>query len=88
MPSPLIHHHQSSVRGSIVFMDKDAMGEPFPAAGRHRLRAVFRGNSYLDMLLHGGRRIGNVTFRPGCRNNWHIHKARSGGGRYCCASRG
>lgn len=24
--------------------------------------------------------IGNVTFEPGCRNNWHIHHARSGGG--------
>ena len=24
--------------------------------------------------------IGNVTFEPGCRNNWHIHRASSGGG--------
>ena len=22
----------------------------------------------------------NVTFEPGCRNNWHIHHASSGGG--------
>ena len=22
----------------------------------------------------------NVTFEPGCRNNWHIHEAKSGGG--------
>ena len=22
----------------------------------------------------------NVTFEPGCRNNWHIHHAKSGGG--------
>ena len=22
----------------------------------------------------------NVTFEPGCRNNWHIHHATSGGG--------
>lgn len=21
-----------------------------------------------------------MTFEPGCRNNWHIHKARKGGG--------
>ena len=24
--------------------------------------------------------IFNVTFEPGCRNNWHIHHAKSGGG--------
>ena len=22
----------------------------------------------------------NVTFEPGCRNNWHIHRATKGGG--------
>lgn len=24
--------------------------------------------------------ISNVTFEPGCRNNWHVHHAKSGGG--------
>ena len=24
--------------------------------------------------------ISNVTFEPGCRNNWHIHHADKGGG--------
>ena len=24
--------------------------------------------------------IFNVTFEPGCRNNWHIHHAKRGGG--------
>ncbi len=24
--------------------------------------------------------IANVTFEPGCRNNWHIHHATEGGG--------
>jgi quercetin dioxygenase-like cupin family protein len=24
--------------------------------------------------------IANVTFEPGCRNHWHIHKSSSGGG--------
>jgi quercetin dioxygenase-like cupin family protein len=28
------------------------------------------GNSYLAPLPGG---IANVTFEPGCRNNWHIH---------------
>ena len=32
----------------------------------------------------------NVTFEPGCRNNWHIHHAKSGGGQIliCVAGRG
>ena len=24
--------------------------------------------------------VANVTFEPGCRNNWHIHHANAGGG--------
>ena len=32
----------------------------------------------------------NVTFEPGCRNNWHIHQAEKGGGQMliCVAGRG
>lgn len=33
----------------------------------------FVGQSYLKMLTTEGVAIGNVTFEPGCRNNWHIH---------------
>lgn len=33
----------------------------------------FVGQSYLNMLSVKGVSIGNVTFEPGCRNNWHIH---------------
>ena len=31
-----------------------------------------------------------MTFEPGCRNNWHIHHAQSGGGQIliCVAGRG
>ncbi|WP_412989368.1 cupin domain-containing protein [Pediococcus siamensis] len=36
----------------------------------------FQGQSYLKTLV-GDKAInvgvGNVTFEPGCRNNWHIH---------------
>ena len=34
--------------------------------------------------------IANVTFEPGCRNNWHIHCAENGGGQIllCTAGRG
>lgn len=33
----------------------------------------FHGQSYLHMLSVAGVTIANVTFEPGCRNNWHIH---------------
>nr|WP_239458362.1 cupin domain-containing protein [Faecalicoccus pleomorphus] len=34
--------------------------------------------------------LANVTFEPGCRNNWHIHHAKTGGGQIllCIAGRG
>ncbi len=37
----------------------------------------FSGNSYLQPLAPA---VANVTFEPGCRNNWHIHHASKGGG--------
>ncbi len=42
----------------------------------------FIGNSYLNQLGKTADGVGfaNVTFEPGCRNNWHIHRAKSGGG--------
>ncbi len=40
----------------------------------------FSGTSYLNMLTMEGVVMGNVTFEPGCINNWHIHKAEKGGG--------
>lgn len=34
--------------------------------------------------------MANVTFEPGCRNNWHIHHAAKGGGQLlvCTAGEG
>ena len=40
----------------------------------------FIGKSYLKMLTLEGIITANVTFEPGCRNNWHVHKADKGGG--------
>lgn len=50
----------------------------------------FVGQSYLYMLTTEGVSICNVTFEPGCRNNWHIHRATAGGGQIllCTAGRG
>ena len=42
----------------------------------------FIGKSYLKPLTDPQKTvfIANVTFEPGCRNNWHIHHAKKGGG--------
>lgn len=50
----------------------------------------FSGQSYLAPLSTEQVGIFNVTFEPGCRNNWHIHHADKGGGQIlvCVAGRG
>lgn len=50
----------------------------------------FIGKSYLEPLSTKQVGIFNVTFEPGCRNNWHIHHADKGGGQVlvCVAGRG
>lgn len=50
----------------------------------------FTGQSYLAPLSNSQVGIFNVTFEPGCRNNWHIHQADNGGGQIliCVAGRG
>ncbi len=40
----------------------------------------FDGHSYLAPLSLEQAGIFNVTFEPGCRNHWHIHHAKTGGG--------
>lgn len=51
----------------------------------------FIGKSYLHPLTgQDSIFMANVTFEPGCRNNWHIHHAKSGGGQIliCTAGEG
>ena len=53
------------------------MGEPNVSYAKY-----FIGQSYLKPLTDPKVTvfIANVTFEPGCRNNWHIHHADKGGG--------
>lgn len=48
----------------------------------------FIGQSYLNMLSTEQIGIGNVTFEPKCRNNWHIHHADKGGGQILLVTAG
>ena len=50
------------------------IGEPNDAFAKY-----FVGQSYLAPITTEQVGIFNVTFEPGCRNNWHIHHAKSGG---------
>ena len=57
----------------LINMDKNNLSV-FPVGEKNDAFAkYFVGQSYLNMLTNEGVSIGNVTFEPGCRNNWHIH---------------
>ena len=60
------------------------IGEPNPYGD------YFVGQSYLAQVSKELLAIYNVTFEPSCRNNWHIHHAKSGGGQMliCVGGRG
>ena len=81
----------------------DAAGEADPAKAAHAASMVFPigapndayaqyfvGQSYLAPVSTEQVGVFNVTFEPGCRNNWHIHHATKGGGQIlvCVAGRG
>lgn len=53
------------------------MGEPNTTYAKY-----FIGESFLNPLTDPQSDLfaANVTFEPGCRNNWHIHHSTKGGG--------
>ena len=51
------------------------IGEPNTAYAKY-----FTGKSYLAPISKKQIPFFNVTFEPGCRNHWHIHHAKQGGG--------
>ncbi len=64
-----------------------SIGEPNTAYAKY-----FIGDSFLNPLTDPKKGLfaANVTFAPGCRNSWHIHHAKSGGGQLliCIAGEG
>ena len=71
-------------------MKKPEIDPIFELGEENPFGQYFVGQSYLKMLCTEGVGIGNVTFEPGCRNNWHIHHAQKGGGQIllCTVGRG
>ena len=71
-------------------MNESVIDTIFGMGEKNPFGQFFVGQSYLKMLTTEGVPVANVTFEPGCRNNWHIHHAKSGGGQLllCTAGRG
>lgn len=62
------------------------LGDPNDAYAKY-----FIGNSFLNPLARIeeiGLSLANVTFEPGCRNNWHIHESSKGGGQILICTAG
>ena len=62
----------------------------FPIGDPNPYGEFFIGQSYLAPISKEQIALFNVTFEPSCRNNWHIHHAKSGGGQLliCVGGRG
>ena len=77
---------------SEVQTDKDRFQSEimFPIGEPNPYGEFFSGQSYLAPVSTEQVPIYNVTFEPGCRNNWHIHHAKNGGGQMliCIGGRG
>lgn len=72
------------------FDQENVFGQGNPNDG---FKQYFTGESFLNPLTNPKECplfLANVTFEPSCRNNWHIHKAKSGGGQLliCTAGEG
>ena len=66
--------------------DNFGVGGPNDAFAKY-----FTGQSFLKPLTEFGKCpvfLANVTFEPGCRNNWHIHHAKRGGGQLLICTTG
>jgi len=76
--------------GPTAFDKQNVFGKGMP---NELFAKYFIGNSYLNPMFkpeEGKPFVANVTFEPGCRNNWHIHQSTSGGGQIlvCTAGEG
>ena len=58
----------------------------FPIGNKNDAYAkYFIGQSYISPISTEQVKMYNVTFEPKCRNNWHRHKAKTGGGQILIA---
>ena len=75
-----------SSREEMELLDTFGIGAPNDAFAQY-----FIGQSFLKPLTVFGKCpvfLANVTFEPGCRNNWHIHHATKDGGQLLICTTG
>lgn len=73
-------------RAELEKLDNFGVGSPNDDYAQY-----FKGNSFLNPLTEPGKLpyfLANVSFEPGCCNNWHIHHAKSGGGQILICTMG
>ncbi len=78
----------SKINDRETFEKQDSFGVGAP---NDAYAQYFIGNSFLKPLKEMGKCLvilANVSFEPGCRNNWHIHHAKSGGGQLLICTTG
>lgn len=78
----------SKILDQRVFDKENMFGKGQENSG---LSEYFTGKSYVNPLTKPGEStvaLANVTFEPGCRNNWHIHHAQTGGGQILICTAG
>lgn len=78
----------SKISDQRVFDKENIFGKGQENSG---LSEYFTGKSYVNPLIKPGEStvaLANVTFEPGCRNDWHIHHAKTGGGQILICTAG
>lgn len=78
----------SKIMDRDTFEKQDSFGIGAP---NEMFAQYFIGDSFLKPLTVPGECpvfLTNVTFAPGCRNNWHIHHAKRGGGQLLICTTG
>ncbi len=78
----------SKISDQRVFDKENVFGKGQENSG---LSEYFTGKSYVNPLTKPGEStvaLANVTFEPGCRNDWHIHHLKTGGGQILICTAG
>lgn len=73
--------NENETNSELSEKDKYQQSIMFPIGNPNDAYAkYFTGQSYLAAISDSQVKFFNVTFEPKCRNNWHIHHAKKGGG--------
>ena len=73
--------NENETNSKLSEKDKYQQSIMFPIGNPNDAYAkYFTGQSYLAAISDSQVKFFNVTFEPKCRNNWHIHHAKKGGG--------